>query len=614
MSTVRREPQFSDASLLDQFPESFIAIDRDFRVIFANAAVLERLGRKREEILGKNVWELAPLARDTEFYSQYQKVLSDGVAAHFEVVYPGNQQWYEVHAFPIPEGLCAHIRDVTKRKAIEQALLESEERYRFLAETIQEFVWTTDASGNFNYYNQHWLTYTGLSLEQTVQGAWHDLIHLHDRGQILERWAAAREQNEPFEGECRLRRASDGQYRWHLFRSQPVFGANGEVLRRVGLGVDIDDRKRAEEARGRMSAIVESSDDAIIGQTLEGIITTWNGGAQRIFGYRAEEVVGKHITVLTAPDRQDEAVAILGRIRHGERVEHYETIRQTKDGRLIDVSLTVSPIRDDHGAIIGISKTARDVTERKRAEARLLELNEELKQFAFAASHDIQEPLRNIITFSQLIAKKNEGREEAEIDVLIKTVIDSATRMQVLVKDLLTYALAVDDKPPEMFVDSQAVAKLAIESLKAAVQESSAEITVDTLPTIAVYDSHILQLFQNLIGNALKYRAPDRPPRIQVRAEERKSEWIFSVQDNGIGIPAEHRERIFRAFKRLHGSEIPGTGIGLAVCKRIVEHYGGRIWVESMANGSRFCFTLPATAVRKPAQTSEMVVKSNCAD
>jgi len=359
---------------------------------------------------------------------------------------------------------------------------------------------------------------------------------------------------------------------------------------------DITALKATEDIRARFGVIVESSDDAMISMKLDGSITTWNRAAERMFGYSAEEVIGKPISTLATARQAEEMLRILGELRQGERAdEHYETVHRRKDGRHIDVSLTVSPIRDRHGCVTGFSETARDITEQKRAHAALLRSNEELRQFAFAAAHDLQEPLRNIGLYGQMLDAQYKCNLDAEADGYLTIVIESARRMQTLIKDLLTYTEAVDvcgelGQP----VDCNEVCRTGLSNLASALEECRGKINIAPLPTVVAEPAHILQLFQNLIGNALKYRAKERHPQIDVAAERRDDGWVFSVRDNGIGIAPEYHDRIFGVFKRLHGRDVPGTGIGLAICKRIVEHYGGRLWLDSEAGqGSTFCFSLP---------------------
>jgi PAS domain S-box-containing protein len=359
--------------------------------------------------------------------------------------------------------------------------------------------------------------------------------------------------------------------------------------------------KQYLESQLFLAAIVESSDDAIISKDLDGIVTSWNRSAERVFGYTAEEMIGNPISVIAAPDRADEMPAILARIRRGERVDHFETKRRRKDGRIIDISLTVSPIRGYDGIVIGASKIARDISDRKLAEQaiadhaeRLARSNADLQQFAYIVSHDLQEPLRTISTLTELLRMRYHGKLDSQADELIDSVVGSALRMSDLIRDVLSYSRAINEAPaPLHAVDVGTLIEWTEQNLQSAIRETGTEIVAANLPIIRADAAALAQVLQNLIGNAIKYRS-ERPPRVRIGAEHVDSEWLFSVADNGIGIPPEFHRNIFKLFKRLHGAEYEGTGIGLAVCKRLIERHGGRIWVESQpGEGSTFRFTVP---------------------
>lgn len=361
-------------------------------------------------------------------------------------------------------------------------------------------------------------------------------------------------------------------------------------------------QRGATELQQRLAAIVESSDDAIISKSLEGIIQSWNRGAQRIFGYTPEEVIGKHISVLAPPDRVDEIPQILARIARGERVENYKTNRRTKDGRVLTVSLTVSPILDASGAIVGASKIARDITELERhrkaledANAALLRSNLDLQQFAYSASHDLREPLRMVSTYAAMLQRKFSVELGQTGDEYVRYIVEGASRMQRLMEDLLAFTRASvmeQSEPGEL--DSNVALDLALENLDSAIRESGAVIARGSLPVVRMHQFQLQQVFQNLIGNAIRYRS-EQPLQIHIAAEGSGKDWLFCIQDNGIGIDPQYKEQVFGMFKRLHtAADYPGTGMGLAICQRIVERAGGRIWVESqLGRGSTFFFTIP---------------------
>jgi PAS domain S-box-containing protein len=376
----------------------------------------------------------------------------------------------------------------------------------------------------------------------------------------------------------------------------------------TGSADTIFDGKRTPEASSLLAAIVDSSDDAIISKDLNGIIMSWNKSAERLFGYTASEAVGQSILLIIPPERADEEPKILERLKRGERVDHFETVRVHKNGSRLNISLTISPVKDASGQIVGASKIARDITARVRQEKALREANEALKranadleQFAYSAAHDLQEPLRMVATYSELLQKRFGGRLGPKCDEYIAFTVEGAVRMENLLKDLRIYTqLSTAENENVAEVDANDILQRALLNLKVAIKESGASVTSTELPRVCIYEFQLQQVFQNLIGNAIRYRSSE-PPSIHVTARREGSEWVFSIRDNGIGIDPKFREHIFGIFKRLHSaSEYPGTGMGLAICKRIIERGGGRIWVESTpGRGSTFYFTV---GCREPAE------------
>jgi PAS domain S-box-containing protein len=392
----------------------------------------------------------------------------------------------------------------------------------------------------------------------------------------------------------------------------PIRSETGEIQGTVLVFRDVTPRRRAEETSRVLASIVESSEDAIFSKNLDGTVTSWNRGAERMYGYTAAEMIGRSVTELAARAGVNDIPNILARLRLGERIEHHEAQRCTKAGELLHVSETISPMHDPLGRITGASTISRDITARVRAAARLARLNEDLRQsnktlamtnqdlerFAFIASHDLQEPLRMITAYSQLLIKSYRGQFDEDATMFVGNIVEGTRRMRELLIDLRSYTeirTRVEDTTEA--VDLNVVLEEVVQNLKTAIDESHATITCDRLPVVRAFRGHFTPLFQNLIGNAIKYRG-ERPPVIHVSVEQAEGELQFAVTDNGIGIAPEYHQQIFEVFRRLHGKNIPGTGVGLAICQRVVERYGGRIWVESEAGrGSKFLFILPDVAM-----------------
>ncbi|MEW6379907.1 MAG: CheR family methyltransferase [bacterium] len=316
---------------------------------------------------------------------------------------------------------------------------------------------------------------------------------------------------------------------------------------------------------------------------------------------RADEAVGKKCYETFPGPLCHTSDCPLIKILHGEERVECDTEKKRQDGTMIPCIVTATPFRKPDGEVLGIVEDFKDITERKKAEKELARRAEELarsnadlQQFAYVASHDLQEPLRMVASYMQLLSRRYKGRLDSSADDFIAYAVDGAVRMQGLINDLLSYSRVGTHGKEFQPIDSTVVLNQAIANLQEAIAESGTIITFDPLPTLMADGPQLVHLFQNLISNAIKFHGQE-PPLIHITVEPRGKTWLFSISDNGIGIDPEYAERIFVIFQRLHNkAEYPGTGIGLAICKRIVERHGGRIWVKSEpGKGATFYFTLP---------------------
>lgn len=352
-----------------------------------------------------------------------------------------------------------------------------------------------------------------------------------------------------------------------------------------------------------LNSIMQSSPLAIAATDLNFVIKYYNAAAEKFFGYRSDEVVGRtvphiHEKLKVDPSRFEKAIEIVRR----ENLYIYNVRVKTERGvRFLESR--ISGIWDEEGKLTGFVLMSSDVTDKVKAEEEVksyaLELersNKELELFASIASHDLQEPLRSVSGFARLLQKRYKDKLDQSAGDFISFIVEGADRMQELIRDLLDYSRVTTWGKPFTTVDCNKAIIAALANLKLAIEESGAAVTFDPLPIVNADSAQLIRLFQNLIGNAIKYRG-DSVPAIHVSAKREGDEWVISVADNGIGIDAQYYARIFQIFQRLHKRDkYPGTGIGLAVCKRIVDRHGGRIWVESEpGKGSVFQFTIPVT-------------------
>ena len=393
-----------------------------------------------------------------------------------------------------------------------------------------------------------------------------------------------------------------------------VKDSKGQAVARHLAMQDITERKIAEkalrESEERYRLLADKSNDFIWYIEMPSTKTIYvSPSVEQFLGYTADEIIHNNISVMdlfTPASRETVLEHDKNLVTEALEGKHPEDFRSEieylrKDGSTIWAESNVHVVYDRDGSLFGFQGISRDITDRKKAEdalarrtEELARSNAELEQFAYIASHDLQEPLRMITSYTELLNKRYSPRFDDDAKEFMAFVVDGASRMKQLINDLLAYSrVGTKRKLPEP-TDSQAILDKALLNLGIAVKESSATVTADPLPAIMADPVQLGQLFQNLIGNAIKFHGKE-PPCVHISAERHGNEWVFSVRDNGIGIDPQHFDRIFMIFQRLHArQEYSGTGIGLAVCKKIVENMGGRIWLDSEpGKGTTFFFTAP---------------------
>jgi PAS domain S-box-containing protein len=351
----------------------------DVIIIDVNPAYEKETGLSRDKVVGRRIKEVLPVVEQV-WLDRYGEIVRTGTPMHFEEYNASVDRWFNVYASPMKGNRFAVVfSDVTERKRAEEALRENEKQFRSLADSIPNLAWWANADGYITWYNRRWYEYTGTTPEQMEGWGWQSVHDPNVLPKVLERWQASITTGEPFGMEFPLR-GSDGIFRSFLTRVMPLKDSEGKVLRWFGTNTDISALKQAEEVQGRLAAIVENAEDAIVGKDLNGIIQSWNVGAEKIFGYTAEEAIGKNVSILTPPGHTEDVPEILARINQGEHIESFETLRMRKDGTIIPVSLKFSAIKDASGKVIGASKIAHDISARKRAEEALRESDERVRR------------------------------------------------------------------------------------------------------------------------------------------------------------------------------------------------------------------------------------------
>ncbi|MGH2547974.1 MAG: PAS domain S-box protein, partial [Thermomicrobiales bacterium] len=400
--------------ILDSISDAFIAIDRDWRITYVNPSYVKLISpifTSADELIGQNLWEKFPDIVDAEVGHFYRRMMSEGHSGTFELFYERLKAWIEIRAFPSATGLSLYVRDVSERKEAEAARAELTRKISDQAKifdtalsNIADFAYTFDREGRFIYVNKPLLDLWGLTLDQATGKTFFDLQYpaelatkLHQQIRHVVETGTTITDETPYTNPA-------GDEGWYEYIFSPVFADDGSVEVVAGSTRVITERRNAEHGARQLAAIVQSSDDAIISKNLDSIITSWNEGAERLFGYKAHEVIGRPVTILIPQDHQDEEPGILARIRRAEPIKHYETVRLRKNGELIAVSLSVSPIKDHTGKVVGASKIARDITEQKKIEQALKEArdgaesaNRAKDHFLAVLSHELRTPLTPVL-------------------------------------------------------------------------------------------------------------------------------------------------------------------------------------------------------------------------
>jgi PAS domain S-box-containing protein len=597
-------------------PTGIIIVDNHGTILVANAESCRIFGYAAEELLGGKIERLIPTRfreshpalRDAYVPKATARIMGAGRTLS-GLRKDGTEFSVEIGLRPVEtidgRRVILTVSDITTRTL-------EDELFRAAVEASPNGMIVVNAEGNIVIVNSEALRVFEYSREELINHPVEKLIPLRHRGvhkSLRDSYSQDPEARPMGAGRDLAGRRKDGSEFPLEIGLSPVKTRLGNCV--IAAVTDLSARKAAAILRGQMAksqahlaAVVDSTDDAIISLDLGGQVKSWNFAAEKLFGYTSEEMLGKTMEITVPPELLAEQRSMLQLLQSGgSNVKQYETQRITKNGLLVNVSMTLSAIKNRQGQVVGISKLARDISERVRAaellrkqSAELARSNNELQQFAYSASHDLQEPLRAITGCIELLRRQYHETLDARAHELISHAINNARYMRSLIDGLINLSRVGGESAMQEVVDCNEVIKLVIESLRASLVESSAQIEVHPLPVIRGNAIQLQQLFQNLIANALKFRR-EITPEVSIRCERQGKQWLFSVTDNGLGIESQFTTQIFGLFQRLHSrSKYSGTGIGLALCAKIVSSLNGRIWVESkFGSGSVFKFTVPVT-------------------
>ncbi|MGZ4846225.1 MAG: PAS domain S-box protein [Halobacteriota archaeon] len=593
-------------------------IEDDMTVAMANTKLEQLTGFNKQEVEGLKKWTefVAPEDLDRlKWYHRARRTLEGSAPKDYEfrlLTKDGTQRaaFLTVALIPGSQRSVISIVDITAQKKAQEAV----QKQATMLDAAHDCIMTLDQEGTITYWNRGAERRYGWTKREVLGQNANALLTTTFPESREALWSKLMERGL-WEGEL-IHVTRDGvpvtvTSSWTLLKDE-----KGNASAIFEISSDITERKKAELALAESEATLRTTfatmADGVIIVGLDGTVTDCNNAILRLTERSREEIIGNPLEGFLAPEfrsvileaRKFLVGAILTKQTSG--LDQKATIRTDsqvlrKNGLSVDIEANVTLIEDATRRPAAFLIVARDVTERKRMEQQLDHMladlkrsNAELEQFAYIASHDLQEPLRMITSYIQIISEDYKGKLDPEADEYIEFIVDGAKRMQTLINDLLKYSRVGTRREPLEPISTEIILSEAISNLEMAIDESHAIITHDKLPVVLGDEPQLVQLFQNVLSNAIKFKS-DEAPAIHVGVQETRDDWVFSVHDNGIGIDMKYAERIFTVFQRLHTrSEYPGTGIGLAVVKKIVERHDGRIWVESApGKGSTFYFTLP---------------------
>lgn len=512
------------------------------------------------------------------------------------------------------------VHDVTEKKKAEFALRESERRLSTLISNLHGIVYRckNDPDLTMEFISDGCVSITGYSQDALLNSkviAFADLIHPDDRQMVWDEVQKALLKNTYFKMTYRIRNANRDE-RWVWEQGRGIFADDGEVIALEGFITDITENKLAEEklqeSEELNKAIITCSPIALYSIDIDGNVMTWNTSAERIFGWAAQEVIGKPLPIVPK-DKQDEFAGLRKRLMEGKGFMDMHLIRQKKDGTFFDASLSTAPLYDAGGNMIGILGALEDITERNRMEEDIRELNTELEQrviertvqleaankeleaFAYSVSHDLRAPLRAIDGFSRIMLEDYSAELDSEAQRLLQVIRTNTQRMDQLIADLLSLSMVtrIEMKPGR--VGMAMLANSVFHEIADDETKQKFSFSVVSVPDAHADAVLMRQVWQNLISNAIKYSMKSKSQKIEVGGRTEGKNNVYYVKDFGAGFDPRYKHKLFQVFQRLHATEeFEGTGVGLAVVQRIVHRHGGTVWAEgAVGKGATFYFSVP---------------------